>query len=550
VKHRLLDVGAALLSAALWAASFHPANLPWLAWIALVPWLLRARLRPADAPRADVLAWVVAQFGLHVYALWWTTTCAPPLAFLVPLLGLPFSWLTARLLRRARGRGVSDVVAVPGAIILVELLRDHALQGLTWISLGYALDVWPAALALAAVGRVHLVSVVVIVANVLVADLAVPRGRGRRRPALALAGLLVGVAVVGGALRAGIDMTPGPRAAGLQGNIPQYAKRGSAQEQFRRHLDLLDSVDREALDLLVYAETSFPGVRDPDFPLSALLRRAVDYDPRRRRAALFSDGVLSRPDQTTVLGVAHYRPAGPGGPPDVDGDGLNEWNTAWVVRGGEPTSVVYRKRGLAPFGEYLPIGPGAPLFEVVRDQARAALGHVPDLTPGEGPTLFPATSAGGERRGALNICFEIVFPRYFREAALLGADFVVNLSNDAWFKDSAELDLVDQATRWRAVECGRAVFRVSNAGISTLFSPDGTRKAVVETPSGRRKEVPGVLLGTIPIGSGATFYVRFGDWPWVAVGVFWAIFSLFRRRPPGTAGTKTEGDSNPSLKFG
>ena len=534
------DLFAALLSAGLWMASFHPIHLPPLAFVALVPWLWRARTRAADGSRADVLGFVLGQFLLHLYVLWWTTTCAPPLAFLVPILGLPFSWLTARVLRVARSRGLSDLVAVPLTLVLGEVLRDTALQGLSWASLGYPLDIWPAALQWASLGRVHAVALIAIACNVLVVELVLARRDRRRRLRVFGALILLPLVVeVGAAVLKDRDLRPGPRVVGLQPNIPQYKKRGSAHDHLRTHLALLDRVDRGATDLLVYAETSFPGVREPDLPLERILGLETFFDEKRGRYAKFADGTLAEPDQTTLLGVSHLIPARPG-TVDADHDGYNEANVGWVVRGGRPTAEIYRKRRLAPFGEYLPFGPETPGYEWMRAQAQKALGHVPDLTAGESPLLFSVRSPDGPRQAACNICFEIVFPWFFRESVAAGADFIVNQSNDAWFLDSSELDLVDQATRWRAVECGRAVFRVSNAGISTAYAPDGTRLSVVEAPDGDRKEVAGVLEAVLPIGQKKTGYVRYGDWPWLVIGALFAL-RIFRGKPlwRGTAGARS-----------
>jgi apolipoprotein N-acyltransferase len=529
------ELGAATLTAGLWAATLHPIALPWLAWVALLPWLLRARA-PGRTGRGEIVAWVLAQFALHVYVLWWTTACAPPLAVVVPFLGVPFSWLTATLVRAGRRRGAPDLLVVPGALVLVEVLRDAALKGLTWSSLGYAIDVWPAALQLASVGRVHLPALVVVAANVLLADLwtlrSAPRPRNLRLAGLAV--LLLAAHAVGLALRPGA-FEPGPRTAGLQPNIPQYRKSGDVVDHLKTHDALLQTLDPQRLDLLIYSETSFPTIREPQLTLTKLLETPASFDAARGRRIMWGDVVLPREDQTTILGVPWQKRAAPGSTlADRDGDGFNEWNVAWVVRGRRPTDEIYRKRELAPFGEFMPVGPDFPAYGTIEALTKKALGHVPDLIPGDAPLFFGTSSPGGPRVGSVNICFEIVFPRYFREAVHGGADFVINLSNDAWFLDSAELDLVDQATRWRAVECGRSVFRVSNSGISTAFAPDGTRLGVVEDAQGRRKEVRGVLSTEIPVAKGRTVYVRWGDWPWAAVGLGWLVAVFLRPRRPAT----------------
>src|SRR5204863_8842169 len=129
---------------------------------------------------------------------------------------------------------------------------------------------------------------------------------------------------------------------------------------------------------------------------------------------------------------------------------------------------------------YVPVPRGWPGRGFVKEMILRLAKITPDLNPGKDEILFEVPSPSGPKKGGLTICFELVFPWYYREAARMGADFHVNISNDAWFDGSSELALVDVAGIFRAVETGRALFRVSNSGISTLIGPDGTRLSVVE----------------------------------------------------------------------
>jgi apolipoprotein N-acyltransferase len=528
---KLKDVVAAAATAALWAASFRPVHLPWLSLVALIPWLYRHATRPKDAPRADVLGFALAHYALHVYSLWWATTCAAPLAWAVALLGIPFSIATALLFRVATRRGFPLFVAAAGSIVFVELLRDYALTGLTWISLGYALEFWDSAVHLASIGRVHLVSIVAIAINVLLFEAWFHRRKigATRARLIGLALLVAAVFAIGASVKSS-GFLPGPRAAGLQPNVPQYARRREIGDNLRTHLRLLSGVDPSTLDLLVYSETSFPAIRHPEWNVERLLDYVAFRDLETGRPVRFRDGVLPDPTQTTLLGFGEMVPSESVGIPDLDGDGFAEWNVALALTGGAKEGIRYRKRGLAPFGEYIPFSGVAVFREWAAKRAAATLGHVPDLTPGEGPTFVSVRSPSGPRRAAITICFEIVFPKYFREAALDGADVVVNMSNDAWFPESSEQELVDQATRFRAVEIGRSIFRVSNTGISSCYAPDGTLLSTVAAPNGRRTEVEGLLQAEIPIAVGKTIFVRFGDAPLsIACGAFVAGL-LFRRR--------------------
>jgi apolipoprotein N-acyltransferase len=412
------------------------------------------------------------------------------------------------------------------------VLRDQVLLGLTWASIGYSqwrlLDL----VQLASAGRVHLVSLVVLVANAGIAA-AILRWRAgapwpaRLRPLARAAGVVAASAGLGHVMRERRNAASGegPVAVGLQPNISQADRsRLKAFDTLRVHHGLIREFrarhPRVRPDLLVYSETSFPGTREPEVTLPDFLKRVVVGASSNGPEGVLHvrDLVLPEPGQVTILGLVRGKrlpDAERGGPRDDDGDGFDEVNVAWVVENGVPTDVAYAKRGLAPFGEFTPVPRGLPGRGLVKKLIRGALGYVPGLNPGSSAVLFDVPFRGGKARGGLTICFEMAFPWYFRESARLGADFHVNISNDAWFDGSSELELVDAAGIFRAVETGRSLFRVSNSGISTLIGPDGTRLAVVEAPSGRRTQVRGALLGRIPLNRGSTGYVLLGDLPWI-----------------------------------
>jgi apolipoprotein N-acyltransferase len=521
------DLVAWLLSFSAWAAAFHPLDLWPLAWIALVPGLVRTASGPAGRRRLG-LVWVIGQFGLHAALMSWAGVIAVPLVFLTPILGIPFSWLTGFLLERGIVRLRLPLIAVaPLAIVLVEVLRDQALLGLSWASIGYSQWRWLDLVQLASAGRVHLVSLPVLFANAAIATVILRARAGapwgaRLRP-LALGALVVAAAAGGGSLLRPGDFAEGPLAAGLQPNVSQKERaRIRGTDNLRIHHEILKDFRARnpgtRLDLLVYSETSFPMTREPTHQLGPALRNGSVPAAPGIAEIPFRDFVLQEPDQVTILGLLRGRDLPHGernGPRDDDGDGLDETNVAWVVRGGVPTDAVYEKRGLAPFGEFTPLPRWMPGREKVKGLIKSSVGYVPGLNPGREPVVFEAASPSGPRKGSLTICFEMVLPWYFREGVALGADFHVNISNDAWFDGSSELELVDVAGIFRAVESGRALFRVSNSGISTLIAPDGARLAQVAAEDGRRTQVRGSFHGRIPIGRGRTGYVRYGDLPWI-----------------------------------
>ncbi len=558
-----VDLAWMLASIGLWAASFHPLNLWPLSWIALVPWMVRSC---ADlGARRFGLQWVIGQFFLHVCLLAWVGTVAPPLVFAVPVLGVPFSWLTGRAIWWTRTRsGGSPALTDPLIIVLVEVLRDTCLDGLTWGSLGYPQAGWTDLIQLASLGRVHLIGLVVVTVNSLVAQAWI-RWRARAsvgerrwvRPVI-LAGVVIAAAQILGMAIRPREFEPGPLVAGLQPNIPQIERldpaavpvdpkdpvavaaeqrrrRLESHRRLYRHMDNMAALMAEAggarPDMIVWPETSFsPSILEPDETLDRRLTQVLLEPDSGKPPIPFERMVLHGDGQVTLLGLIRGARLGPGVVGrDDDRNGIVERNVAWVVRGGKPTGEVYAKRLLCPFGEYVPLPAGMAghdgLLQLVKDVA----GYIPDLTGGAETMVFDVPGPAGPVRASPTICFEIVFPRFFRESVRAGADFHVNMSNDAWFDGSAELELVDVAAIFRAVETGRSLFRVSNSGVSTLIAPDGVRMAVVEDAAGRRTQVRGVLLGRIPVSHRMTAVVRFGDSVWLGATAL-LMFLVWRGR--------------------
>jgi apolipoprotein N-acyltransferase len=116
----------------------------------------------------------------------------------------------------------------------------------------------------------------------------------------------------------------------------------------------------------------------------------------------------------------------------------------------------------------------------------------------------------------VTICSENTYPDISRKVAGKGATSIVNISNEAWFLDSAELDLMFAMAKFRAVENRAACVRATNSGISTVLDAGGRPVAVLEGADGARKQVEGTMAVAVPAGAGGTVYGAVGD---AAVGL-------------------------------
>src|SRR5262249_15833764 len=173
---------------------------------------------------------------------------------------------------------------------------------------------------------------------------------------------------------------------------------------------------------------------------------------------------------------------------------IEELNRAYLVSPQGRELGTYDKMQLVPFGEYVPFR--GLLFFV--DQVVHAIGTV---VPGTRPTVFETPGAPFR----VLICYEGVFPALTRRFALGGADFLVNITNDAWYGNtSAPYQHLAQATL-RAIENRMPLVRAANTGISALVDSDGRLRwqGPLYEQTWHVEEIawPGVR----------TFYSRFGD---------------------------------------
>jgi apolipoprotein N-acyltransferase len=162
---------------------------------------------------------------------------------------------------------------------------------------------------------------------------------------------------------------------------------------------------------------------------------------------------------------------------------------------------LYAKRHLVPFGEFMPfkawLGPLVDLFEVpMSDFSRGS---------SERPLL-----AVGDRMAGVSICYEDAFPAEVAQA-LPEAEFLINVSNDAWFGDSLAPHQHLEMARMRALENGRYLLRATNTGISAIIDQRGQVLGVIPA------FVRGDFVAEVRPYAGATPYARLGNAP--AIGL-------------------------------
>jgi apolipoprotein N-acyltransferase len=136
----------------------------------------------------------------------------------------------------------------------------------------------------------------------------------------------------------------------------------------------------------------------------------------------------------------------------------------------------------------------------------------------------------------VTICYEDSIAGLIRKFVRDGADFMVNITNDGWFRDSSELDMHLAICVMRAVENRVTIARCANTGISAFISPTGEILAQVVREDGKRREIEGALPYRLSPFAEPGFYTRHGDvfaWACLAASVLLPVGVFLRRKNGG-----------------
>lgn len=486
--------GAAVaLAGALPALAFPEPSLWWLAYAALVPLILLLRAAPTArlAVRYGWLAGTGFMIAVHHWLLPNLHVFIVLVGALLGLLWAPWGWLVWWLLRGepGTGRALASVALLPSGWLMIETVRSWESLGGPWGLLGASQWQVRPALVVASIGGVWLVTLLVVAVNSAIAvAVAVP---GVRVPAVAsLTALAAGVGAVWA-------WAPSPSAPGA-GAGPGFARVAVVQPgvvngpeaRFDRAEALTRSLAGRDLDLVVWGESS------------------VGFDLAQRPDLKERLAVLSRSLGARLLVNVDARRA--------DGRGISK--TSVLVGGGGPVGPRYDKTRLVPFGEYVP--------------ARALLGWVTGVSEaasenrwrGDGPVVM---NAAGLAFGPL-VCFETAFPDMSRALAGRDVDLLVAQSATSSFQGSWAPEQHASLAAIRAAETWRPSVHATLTGVSAVYDARGQR---VGRSLGTDERTAYVY--TVPLASGTSPYVRFGDWaPWLAfdllVGA--ALAAVVRRR--------------------
>ena len=491
--------------------SFPGPDLPLLAWVALVPWLLLVGSGPATSggPGIALCSWLIGIIFFTVKLSWLGYATNIGWLLLSSYLSISYLLFGIACSYLHRNSGLPLALLAPFLWVSLEYLRGFLMTGFPWFYLGHTQYSYLSIIQIADITGAYGVSFLIVAVNACFAQGLLRWWNGKGGHFLfAIAFILLLFPLSYGMFRlAGLSYQEGPRLCMVQGNILQDLKMDTDVEQrksnLQRYLDLSrlvlseaeGKVGAEKVDMIVWPETSAPGLLnlDPKF------WRDID---RFSQTSIFE---LAKELQTYLLvgGIAIE----PGKGNNFEESTL--YNSAFLYGpDGRPLDR-YDKLHLVVFGEYTPLREVFPFL-------RHMVPYEIDLSPGSRRELLEFKGRRGDPAGrpyrfATLICYEDTVPPLARHFARQGADFLLNITNDGWFHDSPELDQHLAIMVFRAVENRIGIARAANTGISAFVAPSGDIYSLI-TKDGRRREVEGILEGTILIARGGpSFYTRYGD---------------------------------------
>jgi apolipoprotein N-acyltransferase len=281
----------------------------------------------------------------------------------------------------------------------------------------------------------------------------------------------------------------------IQPSIPQTLiwNENENTNRFHQLLALSENALKNKTDLLIWPESAVPEFDKTSFIAITNLVRAHHV-----WLIFNADDAIWRPDAKNK-------------------DDYDDFNAAFLFDPNGNCAGIYHKQKLAIFGEYIPLVRWLPFVKYLTPITGS-------FTPGNQPVIFELDDL--KVKTAPLICFEDVFPQLARKCVRDDTDFLVNLTNDGWFSQSAEQWQHMANAVFRAVENGVPLVRCANNGLTCWIDSNGRVREIFKDKNGSVYGV-GSMTIELPLSQSAenrpaTFYNRHGDlfgWACVAVAV-------------------------------
>ena len=514
---------ASIFSGIMLFSCFPPFELSLFIWVALVPLLISIAGRELKvAFSLSLLCGIVFFLGIFKWILEVPGYTLLHHAILALYLGSYFGMFGVAFSLICRRSGVSTALfTAPFLWVSFEYIRSNlSFLALPWGLLAHSQYQNPLITQIASIAGTYGIGFLIVMVNSALTALmylllprlkvhsVAPIGTPSQSGLFAVAGtaaVLVVASLIYGYIKISEPIEGKEIKLSLvQGNIPQEKKWDPRYAKYimNSHSELTAEALKGQPDLIVWPETATPRPinRDPEL-----------YGQIRRLANSANAPLLLGSSQTLK-----FKKNAP--------KKVKYKNSAFLINPENISSKTqrYDKVRLMPFGEYLPHKETIPWALIKADAIDSYL-------PGEEFTVFKLPDC----QFSVTICWENLFPDLVRQFVKRGAQFIINITNEAWFgKTAAPYQFLSMSV-FRAVENRVYVVRCANTGISCFIDPCGRIVDRVKDDNGKDIFVPGVLtLPVVPVNSN-TIYTRYGDWfAWMSIlcSIVFIGIAFFKRK--------------------
>ncbi|MDO9577255.1 MAG: apolipoprotein N-acyltransferase [Candidatus Cloacimonadales bacterium] len=320
-----------------------------------------------------------------------------------------------------------------------EFLQNFGEFRFPWFNVGYSLADYLSFIQPAEIGGIYLLSALIISVNFLIRKMK----NDFKKNFIFLCCLILLWAGFGFFRLKTITLKATDTKISLvQSSIPQKMKWESTFKDttINRYIKFTKLAAMQKPDLIIWPESALPV-----------------YTLKNRTYRDFVKDLAQEIDADIFLGMPHYKFVG-----DAHPNRYEFYNSATLFDKTGKVHPYYIKNFVVPFGERMPFLKYLPfLWSVHLGQANWEYGKEQTFYQVNNYTYSPL------------ICFEIAFEELTTKMAKHGVDFIVNITNDAWFYHSAGTYQHAVMTKFRAVETRRMIYRCANTGYSLIVSPTG-----------------------------------------------------------------------------
>lgn len=451
------------------AAAWPPLPLGFLAYIALI-WPLDI-ISGKPFGKAFQSGYLFS-FVYYLCALYWIGWVhVPGMVTAVAIISLYNAFVFGLYSSIYRRRPLVAMILFPLLWVGVEYFRSLFEIAFPWSNLSYTQGSYTPLLQICEFVGDGGITILIVVVNILLWQAWKSADRSRMAILALISGIIIVVPTLYGAIvlsHAGPVGQGSVRIGLLQGNVPLETKWDPQMEEF--NLNLYDSLAVAAgpADLLVWPETAAPAYIRDDYHLLSLISATA-----RRTGASMLVGTLDyeRPTANT----------------------LDYFNAAMQFTPDGRRTLPYHKNKLVPFAETVPYGKHIPWL------ANLSLGWS-DFAPGKELRLYETK---GGKYGTL-ICYESIFPEVCNRYVQMGADFLVNITNDTWYGYSSGAYQHAGMPIFRAIENRIPIARAANSGFS--YFVDGFGRVYDKSKLFEKT----VIVGNISPRVGRTLFNKLG----------------------------------------